>query len=107
MKGMALTIAVFALGSGAVAGEFPVKDAHTAIMIGKKVCGDSADSRLRWDSQWNPDHQTWIVSTVPSICPGLTKKLWYVEIPIDGPEPSCRESLYSIACLSQIPKQAH
>jgi len=80
---------------GAMAVEFPIKDAQAAVSIAKQVCRGKANPSLAWHADLDATGKTWAAST------SVTKSgdpLWVVFIPVSGPAPiDCRQSLYSLA----------
>ncbi len=82
--------------TNAVAGEYLVKNASTAIEIAKLVCKDKFDVRGKWEAALNFDGSYWVATThPPSNIPG--KPISYVVIPVNGPRPTkCGRSTWGV-----------
>src|ERR1700722_3416583 len=86
--------------------QFPIRDAQSAIAIGKYICSRTVGPSLEWEAQLDKDKQVWDVSTMPSLRKKTTTQLWVVFVPVDGPYPTaCRQSFYSL--IEILPKKSN
>jgi hypothetical protein len=80
--------------SCAVAEDYPIKNAPTAIEIAKLVCKGKVDVDVEWEAHLGPDSE-WLATTEPSTLPG--KAIRVVRIPINGPRPTkCEQGTYGV-----------